>query len=119
MMKPYHGIQWLENTGRLPFVAHTLADLPGVSRAEAADLDGDGNLDIMASAFIALGSDVDEASLPSLVWLEQKRKGSVRDSTRSRPASRATQRSTWPDFNRDGDLDIAVGNFNVGRRVPG
>ena len=62
ILKPYHGIQWLENRGTFPFVEHTLAELPGVSRAQAADLDGDGDLDIVACAFIAAGSDRDEVS---------------------------------------------------------
>jgi hypothetical protein len=75
IIKPYHGIQWLENRGTFPFTEHTLADLPGVSRAEAVDLDGDGDLDIVASAFIANGADVDETKLPSLVWLEQTARG--------------------------------------------
>lgn len=54
IVKPYHGIQWLENTGAYPFFAeHTLAPKPGVHRAEAADLDGDGDLDIVACAWSA------------------------------------------------------------------
>ena len=35
IVKPYHGIQWLENRGTFPFVEHTLAELPGVQRAQA------------------------------------------------------------------------------------
>ena len=75
IVKPYHGIQWLENTGGYPFVEHTLAQMPGVHRAQAADLDGDGDLDIVACALLAGGSDVDEKSLPALVWLEQTTRG--------------------------------------------
>ena len=47
ILKPYHGIQWLENRGTLPFVEHTLATWPASHRAQAADLDGDGDLDIV------------------------------------------------------------------------
>ncbi len=78
IVKPYHGIQWLENTGGYPFVEHTLAQMPGVHRAQAADLDGDGDLDIVASALLAGGSDVDEKTLPALVWLEQTKPGRLR-----------------------------------------
>jgi hypothetical protein len=53
LIKPYHGLMWLENRGTYPFTPHPLADLPGAFRAEAADMDGDGDLDIVACAFIA------------------------------------------------------------------
>ena len=43
--------------------------------AHAADLDGDGDLDIVACALLAGGSDVDEKTLPALVWLEQTSRG--------------------------------------------
>ena len=77
IVKPYHGIQWLENRGGYPFVERTIAQMPGVHRAQAADLDGDGDLDIVASALLAGGSDVDEKTLPALVWLEQTAPGVV------------------------------------------
>ncbi len=77
IVKPYHGIQWLENRGGYPFVEHTIAAMPGVHRAQAADLDGDGDLDIVACALLAGGSDVDEKTLPALVWLEQTDAGHV------------------------------------------
>ena len=31
ILKPYHGIQWLENTGTFPFTEHTLATMPACS----------------------------------------------------------------------------------------
>ncbi len=68
VLKPYHGVIWLENTGTFPFVEHRLATLPGAQRAQAADLDGDGDLDIVASAFV---SGEAAPKLASLVWLEQ------------------------------------------------
>jgi hypothetical protein len=117
IIKPYHGIQWLENKGAFPFAAHTLAELPGVSRAQAADLDGDGDLDVIASTFIALGADVDERTLPSLVWLEQKRNGVFERHTleMGRPRHATLDAA---DFDRDSDLDIVVGNFDVATGSP-
>jgi hypothetical protein len=112
IVKPYHGIQWLENTGTYPFVDHKLADLPGVSRAQAGDLDGDGDLDIVAGAFMAGGSDVDESKLAALVWLEQVKPGVFERRTLVMGNPRYATLDLG-DLDADGDLDIVVGNFMV------
>jgi hypothetical protein len=110
IVKPYHGIQWLENTGKYPYVPHTLADLPGVFAAKAGDLDGDGDLDIVACAFLAGGSNLDESEMPSLVWLEQTKPGTFERRTLERkPPRHATL--DLADMDGDGDLDLLVGSF--------
>ena len=112
IVKPYHGIQWLENKGTFPFIEHTLADLPGVFAAKAGDLDGDGDLDIVACAFIAGGSNLDESNMPALVWLEQVKPGAfVRHTLARRPPRHATL--DLADIDGDGDVDIIVGNFTT------
>ena len=55
-LKPYHGIRWLENRGGFPFVAHDVAPMFGVIRAQAADLDGDKDMDIVAGSLVQVGS---------------------------------------------------------------
>jgi hypothetical protein len=52
VLKPYHGIQWLENQGRFPFVHHPIAPMYGVHRAVAADFRGTGRPDIVAVSLL-------------------------------------------------------------------
>ena len=132
LVKPYHGIQWLENTGGDgpvspkpgeggpaspkpgeggPFRAHDVVQMPSVHRAMAADMDGDGDLDIVACALLPGASNADDATLPALVWLEQTKPGVfVRHTIEMGFPRHATL--DVADVDGDGDVDIVTGSFS-------
>jgi len=81
------------------------------------DLDGDGDLDIVACALFAAGSDVDESTLPALVWLEQTKPGTFTRHTIEMGFPRHASLDV-ADIDGDGDADIAVGFFSMDRSSP-
>jgi hypothetical protein len=65
--RPWHGVQWLENRGSLQFDFHRIADLSGASSPQAADIDGDGDLDVVV---VSAYNRWNDPTARSLVWLE-------------------------------------------------
>lgn len=115
-MKPYHAVQWLENTGGYPYEHHLLAHMPGASRAVAGDLDGDGDLDIVAASMLVpkMLNDHGAENFDSLVWFEQTAPG--RFERHGLEKSKCDHFGLeLGDFDFDGDLDMAVGNAIFGR----
>lgn len=78
LLKPYHGLQWLENTGHgTAFTAHRIGELHGVMASTVADFDGDDDLDIVGVTYIPDGHIPDSVrkQLPAAVLYEQTAKG--------------------------------------------
>ena len=48
--RPWHGLQWLENTGGGAFRYHRIGHLPGAYAPMGVDLDQDGAMDVVATA---------------------------------------------------------------------
>lgn len=112
LLKPYHGVRWLENRGSLKFDSHDLVRMYGVYRAEAADMDRDGDLDIVACALVEkdnVEGQYDVEEFESVLWLEQVAGGEFVH--RSFEASRCHHPTlTLGDYDLDGDVDLFVGN---------
>jgi hypothetical protein len=108
-VRPYHGVRWLENRGTYPFVPHELAALPGAHRAVAADLDGDGDLDVAVAAFLP-DPDRVRGGMTSLGWLEQTRPGVFAPHAIERGQLSHTTLDV-ADVDADGRPELLVGNF--------
>lgn len=111
-LKPDHGVRWLENVGGLKFEHHLLTNLPGAFRALAADLDGDGDHDVVACAFVPpkLMRSRSSTDYDSLVWLEQISPGQFVRHRLERGVDGYLAMETG-DFDQDGDFDLAVGKY--------
>lgn len=109
MVLPYHGIQWFENRGKLDYVRHGIVSFYGAYRAVPGDLDGDGDLDIVAVTMI---SDWNDPNRMSAIWLEND------GTTTFTPHGVGNDRTylmscDLGDLDGDGDLDIVAGGMNV------
>jgi hypothetical protein len=118
-VRPFHGIRWFENDGSFPWKQHDLALMPGVHRAQAADLDGDGDLDIVAAAFLPnaehpafqlLERQGNLGAFTSLGWLEQTKPGVFVPHPLELGKLTHTTLDLG-DFDGDGDVDVVTGNF--------
>ena len=117
-VNPSHGVQWLENLGGLQFAYHRLTAMPGAYRALAGDLDLDGDLDVVAVAWLPRQVRPPNAPLrsaASILCLEQTAPGKfVRHTLEKGSPYHAT--IEMADFDDDGDLDLAVGTHVVTSR---
>lgn len=107
--KPYHGVQWLENDGKGVFRYHDIGRFYGAADAEAADMDGDGDIDVVASSWVTYWN---EPGHYALVWYEND--GRQRFTARpisDRPAGLVTLQLL--DVNGDGALDIVAGAMRM------
>ncbi|HEY7188580.1 MAG TPA: VCBS repeat-containing protein [Vicinamibacterales bacterium] len=109
--RPWQGIQWLENTGNWKFTFHRIIDLQGATSPEAADLDGDGDLDVL---IVTSNNDWDNLQAPSLLWLEND---GHQKFTMHPIASSPTHLLTVAvgDLDGDGKPDAVTGGMHISR----
>jgi hypothetical protein len=117
LLKPYHGVTWLENTGSYPFTPHRLADCYGAGSPVTADFDGNGLLDIAFVTFLpaALFPQRADLGLDAVVLLEQVRPGQfVRHALEVQACDHLSCAAA--DVYGSGSPDLVVGNYIRGGR---
>jgi hypothetical protein len=105
--QPYHGCLWFRNLGGWNFQKQQIARFGGTYAADAGDIDGDGDTDVVLAS---LCNDWSDANRPSLVWLENNGHQKFTTHTVDRdPVGLITV--GCGDLNRDGRADIVAGSL--------
>lgn len=107
--RPWHGIQWIENRGQLAFEVHRIGDFSGASSPQAADVDGDGDMDVVVVSAYNQWSD---PTAQSLVWLENngRQQFAMHDVT-SNPTHLVTL--ALGDYDANGTIDFVTGGMHI------
>ena len=109
VLKPYHGVRILENDGHNNFSERYFFPVYGAARAEVADFDGDGDLDILTTSNFADAQHLER----SIIYLENNGAYSFKPY-----AFRVASENQWnliasADLNHDGLPDAIVGAMHL------
>jgi hypothetical protein len=111
VLKPYHGIRILENDGKNAFHEQFFFPMYGAARAEVADFDKDGDLDILATSNFA---DFERHPERGIAYLENTGGYKFRPYAFSVASSNQWNLTATADLNKDGWLDVLIGAMDLG-----
>lgn len=107
--RPWHGMQWLENTGQGNFRYHRVGDLPGAYAPCAADLNGDGFTDLVAVSGFADWDKPDAVAL--MAWINDGHQGFTPMPLANSPIKLVT--AAAGDLDGDGVPEIVTGALHA------
>jgi len=108
--KPYHGVRILENDGNNNFHERYFFPIYGAARAEVADFDGDGDLDILATSNFAGAANAPDQGI---VYLENTGRLTFQPYEFTAAALNQWNLMAIADLDRDGLPDVLIGAMNL------
>jgi hypothetical protein len=107
--RPWHSVQWLENRGGMKFEHRPIGKFEGASGAVAADIDGGGDLDVVA---VSCYNFWEKADSRSMIWFENDGKMNFTGHDIAHSPTHLISLEA-ADMNNDGKPDIITIRMNV------
>jgi hypothetical protein len=111
VLKPYHGIRILENDGKNNFVERYFFPIYGAAKAEVADFDQDGDLDIVVTSNFA---DFKRHPERGIMFFENTGGYKFKPYAFTIASGGQWNRMAVADVNRDGRPDVIIGAMDLG-----
>ena len=108
--KPYHGVRILENDGDDTFHERYFFPVYGAARAEVADFDQDGDLDIVTTSNFG---DAERHPERGIMFLENTGPYEFEPYAFTMASGNQWNVMTTGDLNEDGRLDVIIGAMNL------